>query len=378
MTRKLVTVREVSEVSPIPGADAIEVATVDGWKCVVKKGEFEVGDLGLYFEIDSFVPKADTRFAFMEKSFTVWNGFEGARIRTIRLRGQISQGLLLPLSSFPEIGVLPALDKDFSEVLKVIKWDPESILENSKVPAKGMRKVWNSIYYRYLRDKHLWLQKTLPWIFSGSNGNGGKSFPSFIPKTDEDRVQNCLHRLGTEDPETMYEVTVKLDGSSMTCYYNQRKFGVCSRNINLKKSNSDKFWRMAEEMGIEKALKKLGRNLAIQGELIGPGIQGNPEGSGGSRFYVFNVYDIDTKKYLGAADRGAVLSLLHDYDAWVPQVPGLGVKRVGDFKTIDDFLAFSEGPSLFAKTREGVVFKKLDGSSSFKVISNSYLLKTGN
>lgn len=373
--RALVTLRTVSELRPIEGADLIELALIDGWQCVVKKNEFKVGDRGLYFEIDSFIPLKDERFKFLEKNATTWKGKYGARIKTIKLKGQVSQGLLLPLSSFPELRTYKWGEKDYSTDLGVVKWEREDAHGNvGEKKSTWLGKKLKKLKHTRIKPLILWLERTFPGVFLT---NATRPFPSFIPKTDEERIQNLINKLSLEDIEDDWERTVKLDGSSMTAYHNKGRVGVCSRNLDLKKDSENKFWQTAIEYNLDKALKKLGKNIAVQGELMGPGIQGNREQLKEYEFYVFNVYLIDEKRYAGKKERDQLLVELHELGARIKQVPNLGIGNLQSFKTIDDYLAYAEGPSLVAKTREGVVFSTLDGTKSFKVISNSYLLKHG-
>jgi len=341
--RKLVTVRVVDAVRPIPGADAIECAIVEGWTVVIKKGEFAVGDRCVFFEIDSFLPLDDSRFAFLEKAAITWNEQRGVRLRTLKLRGQISQGLILPLSQFSEIDALaladPALRQhDWAELLCIDKWEP-----------------------------------VIPACLSGEVEG---AFPAFIAKTDQERIQNLPEVLAANDGHA-FEVTVKLDGSSMTVFHNAGAVGVCGRNWQLRETPGNSLWRVAREDRLLEALAALSRNVALQGEIIGEGIQGNPEKLRGQQFHVFDVFDIDRGSYCGMEERGAIVDSPRALGATVRTVPLLEVTALDRFGgSIAEVLAYAEGPSLNPGTsREGLVFKRLDGELSFKAISNSYLLK---
>lgn len=341
--RKLVTVRTVDFVRPIPGADAIECAVVEGWSVVIKKGEFAVGDRCVFFEIDAFLPLDDPRFAFLEKAAITWNEQRGVRLRTMKLRGQISQGLILPLSQFPEIDALALADpdlrhRDWAELLGIGKWEP-----------------------------------VIPACLSGEVEG---PFPSFISKTDQERIQNLPEVLAANDG-LAFEVTVKLDGSSMTAFHNAGAVGVCGRNWQLRETPGNSLWRVAREDRLLEVLATLGRNLALQGEIIGEGIQGNPEKLRGQQFHVFDVFDIDRGAYCGMDERNAVIDALRVLGATVRSVPLLEVAALDRFDgSMAGVLAYAEGPSLNPGTsREGVVFKRLDGGLSFKAISNTYLLK---
>lgn len=325
--RKLATVRRIAELNPIEGADAIECAKVDGWKVVVKKGEFAVGQLATYFEIDSWIPEDIAPFLCKDKR--EFNGIPGARLRTIRLRGQVSQGLLLPAPvEHAEEG------DDLTEVLGIQKWEP---------PVSAQ----------------------LSGLVRGN-------FPGFLQKTDQERVQNLSRDLDAwRADDSTWEVTEKLDGSSMTAYIRDGEFGVCSRNLDLTRDESNSFWATAIKLQLEERMARLGRNIAIQGELIGPGIQGNRYALDAHQFMLFDVFDIDQFQYLTAAERIAVateLSVLH--------CPILSASASIE-NSVDELLLMAEGPSALPPhpQREGLVYKcTTNPSLSFKVISNKFLL----
>lgn len=380
--RQLVTIRVVSEIKPIPNADNIELAVVDGWQCVVKKGDFQVGDNGLYFEIDSFIPLPkegeESPFNFLRKEAREWNNMFGVRIRTIKLRGQISQGLLLSKNVLPsplplKLGMtLDNLAKHFG----VVKW------ERDIQPQEPRKDSWFDPILRFLIPKK-YRAVVFGLIYSKLGRKKGivkSSWPDFLQKTDQERIQNVISsKLGLTDE---YEVTGKMDGSSMTVYVKGGIFGLCSRNVKLGIEDGSKFSSIAKkyELGIKlpEALANMGySNLAIQGELCGPGIQGNYEQLQELDFFVFDIFDIGTKTYLPREQRQLVLKGLAERSIAFNTVPDLGTISLAVFKSIQDYLDFAEGPSYVAKKREGIVFKRMDGKDSFKVVSNSYLLKVG-
>lgn len=372
--RKLATVRKIDALEPIDGADLIETAVIGGWKVVVKKGEFTVNSLAVYFEIDSWIPTELAPFLTSEgKEPREYNGIKGERLRTVRLRKQISQGLLLPVTvlysavenRLKEFGValetIPLIveeDMDVSDLLNIHKYEPPMPTQ-----LAGMAK-----------------------------GN----FPSFIPKTDEERVQNLSRSLyqwiGSDD---QWEVTEKYDGSSMTVYIKNaadeegnpiRKFGVCSRNLELKDTEENSFWRQARADDIENKLRELvpDRNIAIQGELIGEGIQSNKYRILGTQFHVFTIYDIDKGEYLNSEERVALAEKLGLNHVKVLEKVSLYRSPAGTSVNVNDVIAallnYAEGKSVLnAQTeREGVVFKNTrDPSLHFKAISNKFLLKNG-
>lgn len=339
--RKLASIKPITYIKPIEGADAIECAIVDGgWPVVIKKGEYKVGDIAIYLEIDSWVPYELAPFLSKGKEPREYNGVKGERLRTVKLRGQVSQGLLLPigLTFWRDIGT------DLTESLGIQKWEPP-------IPAQ--------------------LQGTM-------KGN----FPHFIPKTDQERCQNLRKDIFETHKDEIYEVTVKLDGSSTTIYVKDGEVGVCSRNIDLKETEGNSFWKAARDQGLIDALQgysdDMAMDLAIQGELIGEGIQGNPEKLKGHRFFLFDVYDITNGRYLNPGERYDVLDELKRGGADVDHVPIIDqdVRVAQAYDTIDDLLNFAEGPSLNPQTkREGLVFKSWDSDFTFKAISNSYLLR---
>lgn len=245
VNRKLASIRIITEIKPIDGADNIELAIVDGWQCVVKKGEFIVGQLCVYFEIDSFLP-IKPEFEFLRKSsYKKMNDKEGFRLKTIRLRGQLSQGLVLNLDSV-------GLPKDFSR-----PYGPDFFENHNDITEiLGIEKY----------------ESPIPAQLAGKvKGN----FPSFIRKTDQERVQNIWNKV--KDLKESFEVSIKLDGTSCTYYYNNGVFGVCSRNLEIIETEGNTLWDIAKACKIEESLREYGKNVALQGEVIGEGIQGNPE-----------------------------------------------------------------------------------------------------
>ena len=342
MARKLASIRTVKEVKPIENADAIECIVIDGWEVVSKKGEFSPGDTCVYFEIDSLLPEIPM-FEFLRSSSHVsksQNG-PGFRLKTIRLRNQLSQGLALQpkeiadnIDSAKEI-LSAKVGDDVTDMIGVKLWE-------RIIPAQLGGKI-----YGY--------------------------FPDFMPKTDQERIQNCFDQFTDEWSNQKLEVTIKMDGSSGTYFFNNDKFGACSRNLNLKPSEGNSFWEMARSLDLENKMKDLGKNIAIQGELMGPGIQGNREGFEGLKFLVYNIYDIDKGEYLNANERrNLTKSLGLDH---VPVVSE--AMDVSGIKKIEEFLSMANLPSLKNLIAEGLVFKSIDDPSvSFKVISNEFLLNS--
>lgn len=334
--RKLASVQRIKQILPIEGADAIELAIVNGWKVVVAKNVgHKVGDLVVYCEIDSFLP-VKPEFEFLRKtSYKKMLDQEGFRLKTIKLRGQVSQGLVLPIRELQLANKdLLAEGMDVTTELEIVKYEPP-------IPAELAGKV-----------------KGL--------------FPGFIPKTDEERIQNL-----TQDfeewkklPKGCFYTTEKLDGSSATYYYKDGEFGVCSRNLELLETEGNTFWRVAREMDLENKMKSLGYNVSMQGELVGEGIQGNPYKIKGQKVFFFNLFKIDEYEHAGL-------------DEFQKTTEDLGLETVPVLETsfdlpdtIDDLLSYADSKSFFNSSfdREGVVIRSKDRKISFKVISNKFLL----
>ena len=341
------TIRKVAELAPIDGADKIEVATIDGWKVVVKKGEFKVNDLGCFIEIDTWLP-VHPAWEFLDKAPRDYIGYGlGYRVRSIKLRKQLSQGVFLPIASLMK-DLYGAFDQGNH---------PTPVKEGDDVSLQLGARHW---------------EKPIP---ASQQGSVRGSFPSFIPKTDQERVQNIKNYIFGDTAQyrdTVWEISTKMDGSSITIYHNNGDVGVCSRNQSLKLQDlGSVFVRTAIETGIVDILKKTGKNWAIQGELVGPGIQDNHEGLGRPDIFVFDIYDIDEQKYLPPYLRqAAVLSL------GLRHVPATALFHI-KFESMDNILEGAKGPSMLAEQREGLVYKHETGEFSFKAINNDFLLAKG-
>ena len=344
--RKLASIQRIADVQPIPDADKVDCVTVLGWKCVVKKGEFKVGDLVVYVEADSMLP------------FNPWTGEDlpdkPLRLKTVRMKKQISQGLVLSPSLLPRTipQELLAEGVDVSDTLGITKYEPPPLPAALAGLAKGL-------------------------------------FPSFLVKTDETRIQAypaVIDRWRT----TPFAVTEKLDGSSTSYYWRDLlgdgayAFGACSRNLDLQPGNSAQ-WTVAAKIGLQEALTKTqvdtGRSYAVQGELAGPNIQGNRLGLPEVSFFAFNVFDIGDKQFLS-----------HDsFMEWcakfnLPTVPVINGNFSLGGHSVDTLVKFVTMKSKLNPNAwiEGGVFRPLVeqrdpdlGRLSFKVINPEFLLKHG-
>ena len=395
--RKLASVRRILDIDPIPNADKIELAHIDGWQVIVRKDEFHIGDNVIYFEIDSWIPHDLVPYLTKEghkpKEF---NGVKGERLKTVKMRGTLSQGLIIPLSVLeknnPDVykEARDSIGYDLTEVLGIQKYEkPE--WEQVRERRRSATTVTNVSRYE---------------------------FPSCIPKTDQERIQNLVsltYGIGTykrpwfdENGKFTYEfdleVTEKLDGTSATFVFRDGKLLCCSRNwayVDKKNTIGECIWTdMGRDLDLFDTLRpykwyesvldwlgisvrpftKLGiENIAIQGEIIGPKIQGNKYGLKENRFYVYDIFDANKNRYLECVHRTQFTKALG-----LHHVPIINNCRFYG-TTLEEFLEMADGESMIGTRplREGLVFKKRmerpvsteANIQSFKVISNKFLLK---
>lgn len=334
--RKLATIQKISKITPIENADQIEVVNILGWKIVVRKEDkFKEGDLVICCEIDSVLPEKPEFEFLRNKKF---------RVRTAKFRQQISQGICFPLSILPE-GTNISEGADVTEILGI-----EQYIYQIPAQLQGMIKG---------------------------------DYPSFIQKTDETRIQ-VLQDVLKRHKGTKCYITEKVDGSSATYYYKNGEFGVCSRNLELKESPENTIWKLAREMKIEEKLRAYGKNIALQGEIIGNGIQKNPLRLENTKILFFNVFDIDQYKYLDFADFKA---LIDNFE--LETVPIIDTNYTLT-DNMEELVKLSISNSIINPKiyREGIVIRPLiekfdmklsqgfgSGRLSFKCVNPEYLLK---
>jgi len=364
--RKLASIRKIKDIKPIKNADRIVLVQVDGWWCITKKDEFQKGELGVYFEIDSLLPHEDI-YSFLGKA-SLRDGEYRYRIKTMKMRGVISQGLLLPLGLFEDRLKGYKEGDDVTEVLNVKKYD-----DTQKFKSK-------------------------------SNSPQTKSrFPSFLIKTDQERIQNLVHYFEDKSmKELEFEETLKLDGSSHSSFkikeslplwkgfvnklsltvfnkevFNTYRFGFCSRNLELKEApkgnKQSNFEKVVHKYNIK---EELPIGYAIQGELIAPDIQSNHEKIKEPELYIFNVFDVEKQEYLKPQDARKFVNKHFTKLKYIPVV-NEKVKIFKECKTLEDMLERVEGQSMNKDTvSEGRVYKcTSDSNIHFKCISNTYLLQ---
>ena len=365
--RKLASIQKITDIRPIEGADKIEVAQVLGWECVVKKSEFKIGDVIVYFEVDSILPERNEFEFLRERKF---------RIRTIKLRKQVSQGLVMPLSILPQDYSVGEEGSDVTELLGVKKHDPQAQEEND---------LAGSIKYNSKVLKFFMQFAAFRWVYFKLN-HVDKGWPGWISKTDEERIQSCA-KLIINNMDKLWYVTEKLDGQSATYFYHKSMkwglphwiFGICSRNIWLKRPTNGSYWKMAEKYDLKNRFKKFGNELILQGENIGPAIQKNKYGLEENDLRVFTV-KIDGVNWNVHQMEEACFEL------GLTTVPVIDrafdpKRELGNLTEVHDvvqaLVKMSIGKSTLADTpREGLVFRLIENPNiSFKVINPEFLLK---
>lgn len=359
--RNLASIQRIDWIHPIEGKDRIELAGVLGWQVIVQKGEFQVGDLCVYVEIDSQLPDKPEYEFLRSKNF---------RIRTMRLGSVLSEGICFPLTVLPVRDEAYALGEDVTSVMGVVKYEPAENEEWWKdLESEPKKEPW---YRKCFLMRYGWYRRLI-----GNHGKSKGGFPSFIKKTDETRIQNCPWVL--EDDNHFYVATEKIDGTSATYALVRHKhlllpdefeYIVCSRSMRLRKNNAV-YWQISEKYNIQSVLRFLIGNrdwVAIQGECIGPKIQKNKYRRNEPEFYVFNLIYPD----------GRLPSL---EAKWILEPQGLSFVPIVNAKfalpeTVDEMLAAAHGESALGHTiREGLVVRSEDGQKSFKAVDPEFLLK---
>jgi RNA ligase (TIGR02306 family) len=336
--RKLARICQIKNVLKHPNADTLDIVQVDGWRVVAKTGLYKENDLAVYLEIDSFVPTELAPYLTkVGKEPKLYEGVRGEVLKTIRLRGELSQGLLIPLSETP---------------LK----DTDIIIGNDVTEQLNIRKY----------------EKPLPASLAGDIRC---HFPSVVPKTDAERIQNLSTELEFwKETKQEFYVTEKLDGTSFTCMRLDRDIHVCSRNYSLKETEKNTYWLMYRKYNLENVLKSTSYNVAIQGEIVGNGIQENQYRLSNQELFVFSVYNIDQSRYLSYTEMVDFCKLNN-----LSTVPYIDTVCLENSDTADSLLLRAEGKTLVGSSsaeREGLVWRNTSNPFiNFKTISNTWLLK---
>lgn len=358
--RKLATLERIIDINPILDADSIERVTIRGWNVVVNKGNFKVGDLVIYCEIDSLMPERP-EFEFLRP--------RGFRIRTIKLRGQVSQGIVFPLTILESIG-------KFQSVIGDLRWETLLLLNisdkngNTAIPIVEGEDLTEA----------LGITKYEPPIPAELSGIAKGLFPSHSIKSDEERVQNLTDHYD-EYKKNTWIATEKLDGTNGNFFIYNNEFSVASRNLELKENETNSFWKVARQINLEEKMRNfMHKNslgaLTIQGELIGEGIQKNKYKLKGQEIRFFRAFDPIKYQFF-------------PYDYFLVMMIDMDLKTVpiinNNFtlpESYNDLISYADGQSkLVDAPREGIVFVAKNpsynnnGRLSFKVLSNKFLLK---
>jgi len=400
--RELAYVVIVDGIEPIPGYDRVEHAIVGGWRVIVQKEQFKVGEPAIYFEIDSRVPADRECFAFLEKRHY--------KVKTLKMCKTISQGLLMHASDF---GWASGDGSNFDEKIPYII-DDEGITHFAEGESRFLTKQLGVTYaddednkrkaptvdkYKKMAGRHpkifkkpfvRWLMKyswgrKLMFFFFGKKKDKKNGWPSWVQKTDEERVQNMPWILNDEGE---WIATEKIDGTSTTFTMKRGKFGkkefyVCSRNVcfdSVEKPcyyDTNVYWEMAQKYKLFEVLSDMLDNnpaeewITIQGETYGATVQKRDYSITERDLAVFNLI-YSSKGRVGTME---MIDTMKQYN--IPCVPVIEEKmKINQFENVDAILAYAEGNSqLDGKPREGIVFRTLDGTKSFKAVSNSFLLK---
>ncbi len=338
--RKLASVQYVHHITPIEGADRIKCVHVLGWQCVANKGQFQVGDSCVYMEVDAFLPVCD-RFEFLRSSSYKKSELlgEGFRLRTQKFRGQISQGLVQPLSILPEGDY--QIGDDVTDLLGIRKWEVEE--------------------------------------YATSGGTVTGEFPEGISKTDELRVQSYPTLIDELRQVPAYYISTKMDGTSVTMYWRDGHFGVCGRNWEYADDGKCAMWKYAHEHNIPELLAQYHlSDLALQGEFCGPGIQKNRLKLTRPEWYVFNVIDLATRERYPLHRMQELCDRL--------QLQMVPIEEEGEafpYDSVEVLLERAKGKYPSGMNKEGIVIRPvepvysgtIDAPLSMKVLNNDYLLQ---
>lgn len=344
MDRQMAYVEEILDISAIDGADKIEVARVNGWEVVVPKGEFRRGEQVVYFELDSALPLEDSRFSHLaSRGSRIINDKPYHVLRTIRLRGVYSQGLVMPVHEFAsEINMVQFMNTHHPEWVSTL-------------------------------DTEIGVFKYEPPVPASIGGQISGGFIDGIPKTDAQRVQNLSERNYAQLlAEGRWVATEKIDGTSGT-FYNDPEKGIraASRNWELARSEEQVHWQMVDKYILD---KRIPEGWVIQAEVAGPGIQKNRLGLKEVSLFVFRVLDEerrDVPRILWPEEIKSIAAPIYE-DLTLPGSVEEAVAQVNGIKSL-----VTPG-----RLTEGVVYWDVDGREfsflgrpGFKVISNRYILK---
>lgn len=332
---KLATIEEIKQIKPIDGADKIELASINGWDIVVKKDEYKKEDICIYVCIDTLVDPSFEAFSFLKDKN---NSEQWARIKTIKLKGVFSQGLIISTNYLPK-NINFNIGDDVSSYLPIKKYEKLDVL-----------------------------------VANGTTTHFEPFPTSIIPITDEDNLKTNI-KVMEELRNKSVNITLKMDGSSMTVINKNGQFIVCSRRLILDEgavmyqyTNKEHFKNKLENM-----------NIAIQGEFCGPKINKNQMGLNIYKYYVFTIKNLDTNNYLSYDEMVDICKKLSlDY---VPLI----TKMVITNETIDDLQKLANevtynlqnnkkvpGEGIVIRPNQPIYSDNLKKMLSVKIINQNY------
>ncbi|MGN0483879.1 MAG: RNA ligase family protein [Lachnospiraceae bacterium] len=360
MGRTLAHIEKIEWIEPIPRKDRIALAGVLGWTVIVNKDEYNVGDNCVFCEIDSVFPEKPEYEFLRKRKF---------RIKTMKMGGVLSQGICFPLSVLPKGSY--KIGDDVTELMGITQF--EGTMDQEEQPSKEREAQPKKKYPKFLM-KQQWFRN---WVTPKKQTQG---FPSFIAKTDEQRVQNVPYVLKMD---CKWVATEKVDGQSGSFTLQRVKgrhfwnkdtfdFAVCSRNLRLPKKNDSSYWSVAQTYHIKEVLQNLiGEQewVAIQGECVAPNVQKNKYKVTEPDLYVFNL--IYPEGRVGSIKAKKIVE-----EQGLKFVPIIETDVELKGKSVADVLAYADGKSqLYDTLREGIVFRNVDGTQSFKAVSPEFLIK---
>lgn len=364
MSRKLASIKTISDIQPIPNRDRIELAIVDGWQIIVKKDEYKIGDKTVFVEIDSVLPEKPEFEFLRSKKF---------RIKTMKMAGVLSQGICFPLSILPQDREYN-LEDDVTVIMGIKQYEATRDIETEEtINTQNNSKKFQHPLFKYLFKFSIFRKLLLP-------KKENKGFPDFIHKTDETRIQNMPFVLKNKD--VTYVVREKVDGQSGTFFLKKMNnkwpwqkhnfdFGVCSRNLRLWTDVNSSQWFVAKKYNLKSVLEDLIGNhefVAIQGECVAPKVQGNKYKVSEPDLYAFNLIYPDGKVSCLEGEE-----ILKKYGIkWCPLID----KNFILSDTVNEILDYATGKSkLYNTLREGLVFRNYSKNLSFKAVSPDFLIK---
>lgn len=366
--RDLAYIAKIGKLNPIPDKDRIELATVAGWNVIVEKGKYAVGDLVIYCEYDTILPAGNPNFEFLRKR-CYSKLYDGFRIRNMSMAGVFSQGIVFPLDILPSENKKGSVYKEglnVAELLGVKKYDPQELEEMELLKKKKHSKIL----------KYFMKNKTFRKVWTSLHTKPKKGYPETVKKSDETNIQKVFEEFKENYNREKFYVSEKLEGQSSTFLLEKNKYRFLSHNIDVTKAGNTNWKKVSDKNSIETKLRKYKKKhkieLAIQGEIVGPGVQKNIYGFSELQLFIFKITNVKTGEAFNFYKMKEIAG-----EIGIPLVPVLSTKKtLEEFNSIDEILEYSNGESLLKKgvKREGLVFRSMENQSiGFKAKSPEYL-----